>query len=539
MNGTTRIRVDLGALHLNEAVKTLLVLGVLLALVRLLLQAVLSTLPARIAADAQARLRCELFASFTHASWALQSRDREGHVQELMTNHVREATVGILQATALMTATLTFLVLVASAFALDVTAAFIVLATAAGLFLLLRPLSSLGRRSAQALSRAYMNYAGGVSEATRLAEENNVFGVADAQYRNIESLILAARRNFLRTQQLALLAPGVYQSLIYLFVVLGLAGLYAAGAGHVASLGAVILLLVRAGSYGQQAQGAYQLVGQSAPYLRRLADAQRSYRTSHPPKVQRPLEPLRTLAFENVSFAYQPDRPVLSHVSFQVTPGEAIGIIGPSGAGKSTLVQILLALRTPDTGRFLVNDIPAHEYAHTDWCKHVAYVPQAPRLLHAPVTDNIRYFRDVDDAAVQQAAHLAGIHDEILSWPHGYDTVVGPRADAVSGGQQQRICLARALAARPEVLVLDEPTSALDPHSQRRIAQSLESLKHELTLFIVAHNMATLALCDRVMVIVGGRVEAFTAEHALDATSPYYRTAMAISSTPPSESVAR
>jgi ABC-type multidrug transport system fused ATPase/permease subunit len=235
--------------------------------------------------------------------------------------------------------------------------------------------------------------------------------------------------------------------------------------------------------------------------------------------------------FENVSFAYQDDRPVLSDVSFEVTAGEAIGIIGPSGAGKSTLVQILLALRAPDAGRYLVDDVPVEQYAHEDWSRHVSYVPQEPRLLHASVAANVRYLRDIDDAAIQRAARLAGIHDEIESWPRGYDTLIGPRADAVSGGQQQRICLARALAGRPGVLILDEPTSALDPHSRNRIHQSLLSLKHHLTLFIVAHDMETLALCDRVMVIVDGCIEAFTAVPALGRESAYYRGAMAISAT--------
>ncbi len=115
-----------------------------------------------------------------------------------------------------------------------------------------------------------------------------------------------------------------------------------------------------------------------------------------------------------------------------------------------------------------------------------------------------------------------------MGWPKGYDTIVGPRADAVSGGQQQRICLARALAARPEVLVLDEPTSALDPHSEALIQESLTALKHELTLFIIAHRMSTLDICDRVMVIIDGRLVAFDTIELLAANNPYYRTASTI-----------
>ena len=115
-----------------------------------------------------------------------------------------------------------------------------------------------------------------------------------------------------------------------------------------------------------------------------------------------------------------------------------------------------------------------------------------------------------------------------MAWPDGYETVVGPRANAISGGQQQRICLARALAARPQMLILDEPTSALDPHSELLIRESLLGLRHELTLFVVAHRLSTLDLCERIMVILDGRLEAFGTPESLQGTNIYYRSAMQI-----------
>jgi ABC-type multidrug transport system fused ATPase/permease subunit len=228
-----------------------------------------------------------------------------------------------------------------------------------------------------------------------------------------------------------------------------------------------------------------------------------------------------------VSFAYDRGQPVLSNVDFDVAAGEAIGIIGPSGAGKSTLVQILLGLRMPGSGGYFINDLPAIDFNREDWRRHFAYVPQEPRLLHASVSDNIRFFRHLDDASVERAARLAGIHQDVIGWPAGYDTIIGPRADAVSGGQQQRICLARALAANPQVLVLDEPTSALDPHAEQLIEESLRGLRGKLTLFIVAHRIATLDVCERVMVIVSGRLDAFADVADLSNTNPYYRSTAA------------
>lgn len=376
-----------------------------------------------------------------------------------MTSQIMQASQGALQATTLISWLFTFAVLVASALVLNVVAAAVVLIAAAMLFVLMRPINSLGARSARSLSQAQMAYAGGVGEANRVAEETRVFGVAEAQCSRIDRFITTAEGLFFRTQFVARLVPNVYQSLVYIVLIGGLTALYAAGSSHVASLGAVVLLLVRAGLYGQQIQGSYTLVRQAAPFVARLDDAERRYTASSLISGPSSMSKVQTLTFENVSFAYQPGRPVLSNISFEAHGSEAVGVIGPSGAGKSTLVQILLNLRAPDQGRYLINDIPVQQLLQEDWYARVAYVPQEPRLVHASVAENIRYFRDLDDDAVVRGAQLARIQDDIESWPNGYETIIGPRADAVSGGQQQRICLARALAARPEILILDEPTT--------------------------------------------------------------------------------
>jgi len=525
---TSHVDLSLGPVDLSTSIGALLALALLVAFARLGLQWMISAPPARIAADMQTKLRTELFAAFTSASWDVQARDHEGHLQELVTSQVSQAAQGSVQAAAMVSALTTLLVLVVSALALNVLAAFTVLVAAIALFGLLRPLSSLGSRRAKELSRAALDYAAGVSETNRVAEETQVFGASAAMRERTGVLIEKLGNLYFQTLFLARLVPGIYQSSIYLLVIGALAGLYAADVGHVAALGAVVLLLVRAGTYGQQVQVTYQSVRQALPYLDRVKEAQRRYLESAPPAGTRRLERFRALAFDDVGFAYEPDRPTLSGVGFEVVSGEAIGIVGPSGAGKSTIVQILLGLRPPSSGRYLINGAAVEEYRREDLHRALAYVPQEPRLLHATVAENIRYFRDLDDEAVERAARLAGIHDVVASWSKGYETIVGPRADAVSGGQQQRICLARALAAAPEVLVLDEPTSALDPHSELAIQESLNALKHELTMFIVAHRMSTLDFCDRVMVVLEGKLDAFDTAAALLSDSSYYRSTMAL-----------
>ena len=509
VNHASRVHLSLGSVKATATLGALFAAGLALALLRLALQWVLAAVPARIATEMQARLRRDVFAAFTLASWGEQSRDREGHLQELLTNQVAWATQSALQAATLVVVSLTAVVLVGSALVLNPIAAIAVLVAAVALFGLLRPLSDLGHRRGDVLSNASLSYAGGVNETVRLAEEVHVFGAGRAQRERMEKLLVDLSGAYYDTQMLLRLAPGVYQSLIYLLVLVALAGVHALWAGHVAALGAVVLLLVRSGTYGQQAQAAYQSLRQVLPYVDRLGQADLRYVTSRPARGDRPLERVHTVAFEQVWFAYEPGRAALVDVSFAVAGGEAIGVAGPSGAGKSTLVQILLGLRPPHSGSYLINGVPAHEYRRGDWQRLMAYVPQEPRLLHAPVVDNIRFFRAIDDAAIERAARMAGIHDDIMSWSAGYDTLIGPRADAISGGQQQRICIARALAADPAILVLDEPTSALDLDAETVIKESLQTIKHKLTLFLVAHRASTLDICERVMVISDGQLQRF------------------------------
>ncbi len=518
----------IGLFHLHAPVGTLFVIAFGLTLLRIALQIPMMMLGARIASQVQATLRTELFDAFSRSSWGTQSREREGHLQETMTSQVMQATGGALQATGLITSFLQFLVLMTTALVLNAVAALAVMAGASILFAALRPLNVIGARRAKELSKAQLAYAGGVSEMSRLAEENQVFGVAAAQRRRLGGLIATAENLVYRNQLVNKLSPSLYQSAVFLILVGGLAALYSAGASHVTSLSAVVLLILRAGTYGQGVQGSYQSLRQSLPFIERVQDTTARYRESIPADGETPLVGIETLAFQRACFAYRPGRPVLREISFEVSAGEAIGVIGPSGAGKSTLIQLLLQLRQAQEGLYLVNGTPVQRFVRADWHRLVAYVPQEPRLIHASVAENIRYYRELDDEAITRAGELARIHEDIIEWPEGYETIVGPRADAVSGGQQQRICLARALAARPEVLVLDEPTSALDPHSESLIQESLTGLRSDLTLFVVAHRMSTLDVCDRVMVIEGGRLMAFDTIDSLQQNNTYYRAATAL-----------
>jgi ATP-binding cassette, subfamily B, bacterial len=524
--------LSVAGFSLGGSLNTLLWVGIALAVARLLLQIPISVIPARIAGNVQAGLRERLYHAFSVASWDLQSQDREGHFQEMMTNQITMASQGAVQATGLVVSLFTFLALSASAFVLNPLAAVVVLVAAVGMFAAMRPLNHFGTKSARALSAAQLEYAGAVGESNTVAEETRVFGVGQVQRRIMDGFIARAKHHYVHTQMVARASTGVYQSTIYLVLIAGLLIIHLAGVGGVTSLGAVVLLLVRASTYGQQMQNFYQLMRQSLPFIERINDSIDTYRSSVVPDGSRSLDALRTLTFENISYAYATrtgTRQALRDLSFQITGGETIGVVGPSGAGKSTLVQVLLGLRTPQAGRYTINGIPTPDYTRADWTRVVSYVPQQPRLVYGTVADNVRFYREISQERVEQACRQARIHDEIMSWQDGYDTIVGPRAAAVSGGQQQRICLARALVDEPEVLVLDEPTSALDPRSEALIQESLTTIRESLTLFIIAHRMSTLSICDRVMVILDGTLDAFDSLERLRRENAYYQMASSLS----------
>jgi ABC-type multidrug transport system fused ATPase/permease subunit len=231
-----------------------------------------------------------------------------------------------------------------------------------------------------------------------------------------------------------------------------------------------------------------------------------------------------------VSFEYEPGVPVLRDLSFEVRPGEIVGIVGPSGSGKSTLVQLLLRLREPTAGTFLADGRDARRLSLVDWYQHVTFVPQDPHLFAGTVADNIRFFRpSIDDAAIERSAKLAHVHDDIQAWPTGYATYVGERGGQLSGGQRQRLCIARALVEEPEVMVLDEPTSALDVRSESLIRETIADLRPDTTVFIIAHRLSTLAICDRIMVILNGVMEGFDEPSKLESSNPFYREALRLS----------
>ncbi len=213
------------------------------------------------------------------------------------------------------------------------------------------------------------------------------------------------------------------------------------------------------------------------------------------------------ITFEHVTFAYDDRNRVLQDVSFEVWPGQKVGIVGPSGAGKSTILALLLRLWEPQEGRILLDGYDLRQIKQESLRRHCAIVTQEPFLFNDTVKNNIRYGRlDATDDEILEAAKLANAHEFIEQLPNGYDTVVGERGVRLSGGQKQRICIARAFLANPRILLLDEATSSVEPESEAVIQAALERLMEGRTTIIISHRLSMVRDCDQILVIQDGQV---------------------------------
>ncbi len=230
------------------------------------------------------------------------------------------------------------------------------------------------------------------------------------------------------------------------------------------------------------------------------------------------------IAFDAVSFAYEPGKPALERVSFTLEPGRVTALVGPSGAGKSTVLNLLLGFVAEQEGAIRINGQPLADIDPASWLEHVAWVPQRAHIFLGSVLDNLRLANpDASLEAVRAAAAQAGADDFIMALPHGYDTPLGERGAGLSGGQIQRLALARAFLKDAPVLLLDEPTAHLDALTQTQIHDALRRLAHGRTVLLVAHRPSTARLADHVVVLDGGKVAQSGTHDALGAQAGLYR----------------
>jgi ATP-binding cassette, subfamily B, bacterial len=504
-----------------------LLIAVLMIVVRVLLATWSGFRAARLSVDVTAQLQRDITQSYLSSDWATQQASSAGSLQYVLTQAAGAAAAMVTNVTAAIAAGFSLAALLGMAVFIDPPGSALVLVALVVLGAAIRPLRELIRRRGRAAAADSAAVTNLLAETSSLGVELHVFGVqrqaAERMIRQIDTGAaswrrLAAWRTFV---------PIVYAGLAYLVLVGAVGAVRLSDQSNITSLGPVLLLMLRSLTYGQQMQVVAASVAAERPKLDQMSVELARFGAGQSAVAAYHVAQINELRLDGVSFAYDGDDAVLTSISTSVRRGEMVGIVGPSGSGKSTLVQLMLGIRSPTSGVVSVDDVDMQTVDRATLVRRITFVPQHARLIVGTVAENIRFLRrDIADADVERAARLAHLHDDIVDHPDGYQRLLGSSGGDLSGGQAQRLCIARALVERPDVLILDEPTSALDGRSEQLIKTTLEDLRKQMAVVIIAHRMSTLETCDRLIVVQKGELVATGSPAELRQHNVFYRQAL-------------
>lgn len=470
-------------------------------------------------------VRRSLLDAFFAAQWSVQSEERLGHIQQMLTFNATNIASIMTTLAGGIQAVLTAIALMLTAFFVSPITAVLVLALGLVLSLALRPLNSRSKRSSRDLSNAWDAMGTMITEYTRLTREFRLFGVEEKALTQLERENITSAEIFRLNRRLGQLTPVFYQTLALAFVILAIAIITGHQGAGLASTAAVFLLMLRSLTYGSSIQSTLQQLRSFEGFIDAVRFDFDRYTGSRRDEGRQKIPTEYRISVSGASFTYDGRRDVLSDVTFSIGEGASLAIVGRSGSGKTTLSQLILGLREPRSGSVLIGDLPPNRIATSSEGSPLAFVPQEPVLLRGTISSNISFFRNIPEADIRHAARAAHLHDDICSMPDGYETAVGEGGGAISGGQRQRLAIARALVGRPRVLVLDEPTSALDHRSETLLRQTLRELHGAMTIIIISHRLATTQDSDLLLVLEQGRVADFGPPADLAVRPPFRRVA--------------
>lgn len=489
-------------------VNQLVIVSAVLVTLVLLISVPLARMQGWLASRAVARARQSVIDAFVHTAHDYRMRQREGFLQQLIGEYCQHIAATVQNFTSFCVAGATLFVLLVFPLIISPKIAVVLFMAICCCFVLIGPLAEVVRQDAMRRSEVNRGVSGQSAQLARLADEISSFNVGGPVAKDINRRVDDAAKVLAQVSFTDALLPPLYQFGTLAIVILFVGILLAVDPGRHPNLAALALLMFRLIGYGRQLLGAIQNGSKAAPYVERIRDEVAGMRLH-----ARPLGTVRQSSFQgivarDICFSFPSGKQVLGGVSMTIDKGKAIGIIGASGEGKSTLASVIAGVRQPASGVLTSGGVPLSGIAPESWSRMVAIVPQDTKLIAASVADNIRFYRriySVDD--VVAAARAAHIHDEIMALPRGYDTRIGPGGRGFSGGQRQRLVIARALIGEPEFLILDEPSSALDRNSEALVSETLAALKGKTTIMIVTHRPATLGICDEVWRLDGGTLK--------------------------------
>lgn len=323
-------------------------------------------------------------------------------------------------------------------------------------------------------------------------------------------------------KNLSLMELSIKQAMVgrWFFAMLGVLGAFGGAiiwwcGGHLFLQGQLSLgIIVAFSAYLGRLYGPVgQLVNIRVEFVRTMAHFERvfEYMDAPPELVDGPREPSSVsgqVEFADVTFSYSPeDEPALRSVSFAAPPGRMVALVGPSGAGKTTITYLIPRLYDPSAGLVLLDGVDVREYRLTSLRQHIGMVTQETFLFHTTIRENLLFANpEATQEELEEACRQANIHERILALPEGYDTLVGERGFKLSGGEKQRLAIARVILKQPRILILDEATSSLDSESEAMVQAALERLMVGRTTIVIAHRLSTILAADLILVLEDGHV---------------------------------
>ncbi len=454
-------------------------------------------------------MRNKMFSLTLKANWPFLSKQKVGHLDQLLLTNTTNASqfFGFFSTAVLITTkTLAYTVI-----AINISPVIAWLSLIAGVILsfLLKPLfyknKALSARSEElnrTLAHFVSQHISGMKVVKSLAAEAPVTQTGHDYFENIRSVYVSM------TTLRGLLEMGV-QFVGLAFVAGVFVYMYKFANFNFATFAIIVYAVQQIFTQVQAAQVQFHAFSTMFPYLTsalsHIHEAQTNAEVAEEGGSDAHVS--EQIEFRNVSFSYPQRQTTLSNVSFTIKRGEMVGVVGPSGAGKSTIADIMLRLIEPTSGVVFVDGMDIREIPLSAWRKNIGYVPQDAFLLNDTIRNNIAFYEpSMTEEKMVRFAKLAHIHDFIQTLPDGYDTFIGDRGHFFSGGQRQRLVLARMLAREPQILVLDEATSALDHESKRAIQETIMELHGAITVVVISHNDEIIDSADQVVVIEDGKV---------------------------------
>ena len=473
------------------------------------------------------RSRRALMGAYINAQWSLQSAKEPGEVAGAFWGYLNTSKGAFRQFVQVPGLVASFFIMLAGSFLAGGWWALGIIVGTGLLALVFRPFNAIAHRASDEGRRASKRFALVVYEVPNTRLESRVFGV-DAQFRRrVDQAIDDNADTAAAVERATGVLGSLYGSAVYLVAVLGLGALTLVDVAGPARYAAVILLLYRGLGYGRSLQGSYQNLVTSLPALDELEVQRDLFREGAVRTGGVALsKPLERIEFTGVGYVYPNGHRALTDTNVVFERGQAVGIVGPSGAGKSTLAQLLLGLRDPTEGSVLVDGVDLGSIDLSTWYGRIAVVAQEATCFNDTIAGNVRCYRDeVSRDEIIASLKQAKVYDELAAGHDGIDGMTGGSGVRLSGGQRQRVAIARALAGHPELVIMDEPTSALDPITEDALRETLEYLRDRTILVVIAHRFSTLKMCDRILVVNDGRIEASGSRGDVEADNTFYAEA--------------